>query len=146
MPRFKPKGTLERSASGDLWKHTLSKIPTVFGRLFYLGSLRDPISGTHRHHGLSTMFGREESIKALRSSHEEAFTEWLALSLKEKYTDLVRYFESMEEPRESAVDHWLRTESYRAYVPGAAEEFENELFCADLKNLLGAIRNAGARN
>jgi hypothetical protein len=146
MPRFKPKGTLEQSASGDLWKHTLSRIPTVIGRLAYLTSLRDPNSGVYRHHGLSTMFGREESIKALRSSHEEAFTEWLAFSLEEKYEDLDRYFQSLEDPREDVSGHWLSTASYRAYVPGAATEFERELFCTDLENLLEAVRNAGARN
>ncbi len=146
MPRFKPKGSLERSASGDLWRHTLSRIPTVFGRLAYLTSLRDSNSGMYRHHGLSTMFGREESIKALRASHEEAFTEWLAFSLKEKYEDLDRYFQSLEEPREEVAGHWLSTSGYRAYVPGAAQEFERELFCTDLENLLEVIKNAGARN
>jgi len=61
MRRFKPKGVLERSAAADLWKHTLSRIPTAYGRLMYLGSLRDPNSGIYRHHGLSAAFGREES-------------------------------------------------------------------------------------
>jgi hypothetical protein len=114
--------------------------------LAYLTSLRDPNSGTYRHHGLTTMFGRDESIKALRSSHEEAFTEWLAFSLKEKYADLDHYLESIEGPRESIAEHWLNTASYRAFVPGAAKEFERELFCTDLENLLAAIRTAGARN
>jgi hypothetical protein len=146
MPRFKPKGTLERSASGDLWKHTLSRIPTVFGRLAYLASLRDANSGAYRHHGLSTMFGREEGTNALRSSHEEAFTEWLGFSLKEKYADLDRYFESLEEPRGAVADHWLRTANYRSCVPGAAKELERELFSKDMENLLEAIKNAAARN
>ncbi|MDP9115300.1 MAG: hypothetical protein M3O20_16675, partial [Acidobacteriota bacterium] len=75
MPRFKPKGMLERDALADLWKHTLSQIPTVYGRLVYLASLRDPNSGTYRHHGLSASFGREQSIYALRKSHEQTFLE-----------------------------------------------------------------------
>ena len=81
MPRFKLKGTLERDAVADLWKHTLSQIPTTYGRLVYLASLRDPNSGSYRHHGLSAAFGREQSTYALRTSHEQTFLQWLNLPL-----------------------------------------------------------------
>src|SRR5580658_8601899 len=104
MPRFKPKSVLETSAISDLWKHTLSRIPTLFGRLAYLASLRDPNSGAYRHHGLSAVFGREESGKALRESHEQAFVEWLKLSLAEKYEDLARYLATLEDPQGLIVD------------------------------------------
>src|SRR5580658_3729115 len=99
MPRFKPKSVLETSAISDLWKHTLSRIPTLFGRLAYLAGLRDPNSGAYRHHGLSAVFGREESGKALRESHEQAFVEWLKLSLAEKHGDLVSHLARLEEER-----------------------------------------------
>jgi hypothetical protein len=95
MPRFKPKGMLERDALADLWKHTLSQIPSVYGRLAYLASLRDPNSGAYRHHGLSAAFGREQSTYALRTSHEQTFLEWLNLSLAGKNTDFRAYFQSV---------------------------------------------------
>ena len=60
---------LERTATADLFKNTLSRIPTVFGRLAYLASLRGPDSGVYGHHGLTLMFGREESKRALARSH-----------------------------------------------------------------------------
>src|SRR6478672_862944 len=71
MPRFRLKGMLERNALADLWKHTLSQIPSTYGRLAYLASLRDANSGVYRHHGLSAAFGREESVSAMRKSHQD---------------------------------------------------------------------------
>src|SRR5277367_3968188 len=145
MPRFKPKSVLERSAVGDLWKHTLSRIPTLYGRLWYLAYLRDPNSGAYRHHGLSAVFGREESGKALRESHERAFVEWLKLSLAEKRDDLVNYLDSLEDSQALAtestpvteqrlvVEHWLRSGIYRTMAPSAARPVETELFCRDLE-------------
>src|SRR5579862_3699526 len=116
MPRFKLKGVLERYAVQDLWKHTLSRIPTLYGRLFYLSSLRDPNSGAYRHHGLSTAFGREESARALQESHEEAFLEWVKLPLSEQKADLTHYLDELEDPHRTVVNHWLRSKSYRLQV------------------------------
>ena len=140
MPRFR-KSALERSAAGDLWKHTLSQIPTVYGRLSYLASLRDQNSGIYRHHGLAAMFGREESSKALRESHEESFLEWLNLSLREKQLDLVDYFTGLEDPLNVVVDHLIRSGIYRSQVPVKARRMEQRLFCTDLEALLETIRN-----
>jgi len=146
MPRFKPKAVLERSVAVDLWKHTLSRIVTLYGRLTYLASLRDPNSGAYRHHGLSTVFGREESSKALRESHEQAFIEWLKLSLAEKHEDLSSYFASLEDPQGLVVEpqvvaeNWLRSGVYRTVAPSAARPVEAELFCQDLEALLETFR------
>lgn len=140
MPRFKPKGVLERTAVNDLWKHTLSRIPTVFGRLAYLASLRDPNSGIYRHHGLSTAFGRDESVRALRSSHEEAFLEWLRLPLAEKHDDLRKYLMTVEDPSKTVVDHWIQSRAYRLQIPTAARPVEGELYCTELEALLEVMR------
>jgi hypothetical protein len=142
MPRFKLKGALERSAAEDLWKHTLSRIPTLFGRIAYLASLRDSNSGIYRHHGLSAVFGRDDSAKALRESHERAFLEWLSLKMEEKYYDLSRYLIGLEDPARAVVKHWLNARSYSALLPASARESERELFCADLEALLETLRNA----
>jgi len=144
MPRFKLKGALERSAAGDLWKHTLSRIPTVFGRLAYLASLRDTNSGIYRHHGLSAVFGRDDSAKALRESHERTFIEWLSLTMEEKYHDLGHCLAGLEDPAQTVVAHWLGARIYRTYVPGSAREIERGLFCSDLEALLETIKNAPA--
>jgi len=144
MPRFKSKGMLERSALADLWRHTLSQIPTVYGRLAYLASLRDPNSGAYRHYGLSAAFGREESAKALKESHERIFSEWLNLTLVEKSGDLKSYLQGLDEPQGLVVVHWLRSDYYRAQIPDSARPMESELFHTDLEALLQLLKNACA--
>lgn len=131
---------LERSATADLFKNTLARIPTVFGRLEYLASLRNPNSGVYRHHGLASIFGREESRKALSQSHQAVFQEWLNLPLAEKREDLSAYFEGLEDPLPVVLDHWTGIHTYRGYMPASARVSERELFCTGFDVLLETFR------
>ncbi len=140
MPRFKPMARLERSALADLWKHTLSRIPTTSGRIVYLASLRDPTSGTYRHHGLITSFGRDEAVRALRQSHEKEFQAWLNLSLSGKNDDLREYLLGLDASQDEAVEYWIRSGIYRSYVPASAMDPEVDLFCRDLETLLNLLK------
>lgn len=135
------KGILERTAVEDLWKHTLSRIPTAYGRLTYLASLRDANSGIYRHHGLNAIFGREETENALRQSHERAFQEWLKLSLAEKNDDLMEYLGGLEDSREVVIRHWFASGVYRSLIPHTARKMQRELFCRDLDALVETISN-----
>jgi hypothetical protein len=136
---------LERSAGADLFKHTLSRIPTVYGRVVYLSSLRDTNSGIYRHHGLSTKFGREESVRALQASHTKTFREWLKLPLRNKSSDLIEYLESLGDPRGVVVLYWLRSQVYLTCIPDSATKAERALYTADIEALLQAISHvAGA--
>ena len=72
----------DRGAAADLWRHTLAQIPTVFGRLVYLATLRDANTGVYEHHGLSQIFGEEEADRTLRQSHIEMFNEWLCFWIR----------------------------------------------------------------
>jgi hypothetical protein len=144
MPRFKTRGVLERTALADLWKHTLTQIPTTYARLVYLASLRDPNSGAYRHHGLSASFGREESAKALKQSHETIFLEWLNLTLAEKNSDLQAYLESLEDAPWVVVDRWLLTDHYLGQIPDAAKPMERRFFHRDLEALFRIFKNASA--
>ena len=141
MPRFKAVAKLERTALADLWKHTLSRIPTVSGRLAYLATLRDPASGSYRHHGLFASFGRDEAVRALRESHQKEFQSWLSLPLAEKSEDLREYLLRLDDPLDQVVNHWIKSGTYRAYVPGTARDVEVELFCRDLEILLAFLRH-----
>lgn len=142
MPRFKPKGTLERNALADLWKHTLSRISSTYGRLAYLGGLRDPNSGQYRHHGLSTAFGRDESAHAMRQSHEQAFREWLKLSLAAKTSDLREHLTSLEDDPATVVGHWLRSGYHNTLAPDRATRSQKAQFRQELEILLQMITNA----
>jgi hypothetical protein len=136
---------LERSALADLCKHTLSRIPTTSGRLVYLATLRDVNSGTYRHHGLITAFGRDEAVRALRQSHQATFQSWLQLSLAEKNDDLRQYLASLDDSSDDVAEYWLQSQVYRSYVPASALEAETELFCRDLEVLLELFKSEAVR-
>jgi hypothetical protein len=139
VPRFRPRAMLERSATADLFKNTLSRIPTVFGRLYYLASLRDPNSGIYRHHGLVSIFGREESRKALSQSHWDIFQTWLNMPLEEKTEDLKGYLNGLDESPPVVVAHWARAEFYRSCLPEAVRAGERELFLREFEILLEVL-------
>jgi hypothetical protein len=145
MPRFRPTAKLERSALADLCRHTLSRIPTVIGRLIYLATLRDVNSGTYRHHGLIATFGRDEAVRALRESHQAAFQSWLNLPLAEKNEDLRDYLRALDDPQEEVASYWLKTGVYRSYTPASAGEPETALFGRDLETLLELLKNDAIR-
>jgi hypothetical protein len=145
MPRFKPKGVLERDALADLWKHTLSQIPSIYGRLAYLASLRDANSGYYRHHGLSAAFGRDESGKALKESHERTFLEWLNLPLAEKSVDLNVYMQALDDEQRVVARNWLRSGHHKMQAPDRASRAQKAHFQQELETLLEMITNqAGA--
>jgi hypothetical protein len=141
MPRFKPKGMLERNALADLWKHTLSQIPSTYGRLAYLASLRDANSGVYRHHGLSASFGREESVAALRKSHEDTFREWLSLALSFKSADLIAHFQNVQENPRQVVTYLARATPYLSQIPDSASPAQRRQFKMEMEILLELLKN-----
>lgn len=132
---------LEREPLADLWKNTLSRIPTVTGRMVYLSGLRDPNSGAYRHHGLSQSFGREESGRALLESHQQLFGEWLRLPLAAKFSDLKTYFETLEQGSAGVAASWLRLNFPATMSPVRASRAERALFLHEMALLLETIRN-----
>lgn len=141
MKRLRPRGRLERGAAADLWRHTLSQIPSVFGRLVYLSAVREPNSGAYRHHGLSLVFGEEESADALRESHMETFAEWLRFSLRQQQADLNLYLSALTDRKEVVIDAWLRSAPYRNLIPNAVQGAERDLFLSDIEALLHVVKN-----
>jgi hypothetical protein len=133
-------GFLERGAPADLWRNTLSQIPSVFGRLVYLSSLRGPNTGVYEHHGLGLLFGEDEADKALRKSHEDAFADWLNYSLEQQRADLDLYLSALAGPRRKIIDTWIRVMPYRNLVPAAARRSERKLFLADFDALLHGLK------
>ncbi len=142
----KPKGVLNRGAAADLWRNTLSQIPTNFGRLVYLAGLRDANSGAYQHHGLAQVFGTAESDLILRRSHADAFTEWLSSDLEKQKVDLDAYLVDLGEDRRSIVEAWLSLSPYRNLIPVTVSEPERMLYLSDFEALLDLLRRQyGAR-
>lgn len=137
----KPETRLERGAAPDLWRNTLSRIPTRFGRLVYLSSLRDQNSGAYEHHGLIQIFGVKQADQTLRQSHSAVFGEWLRLNLEEQKTDVQEYLCSVAEDAKTTLATWLRLRPYRNLVPAKARDVERKLFLLDLEAVLEVLKN-----
>jgi hypothetical protein len=135
------RGILERGASANLWRNTLSGIPSVFGRLVYLSAMRDPNTGRYWHSGLEQVFGEKESDRALRQSHTEAFSEWLCYDLEQQKADLELYLSGLPEKRSRIVETWARLKPYRNLVPTSAVTTQVELYLVDLETLLQLLKN-----
>jgi len=134
------------SAASNLWRHTLSQIPSQFGKLVYLANLRNPNSGRYEHHGLISYFGEEEADRTLRQSHEEVFAGWIERTLEQQQQDLEHYFENLPEAdlpssRKSLVESWIQVPPYPRFVPAGATLAERKLYEGDLDILLGLLKN-----
>lgn len=141
MTNASSKGYLERGAASDLWRNTLSRIPSVFGRLVYLSSLRGTNTGRYEHHGLALLFGDTETDRALRRSHLEAFAEWLGFSLEQQKADLDLYLSALGGNRKALLETWLRLMPYRNLMPATARDAEKKLYMADVETLLNLMKN-----
>jgi len=132
---------LDRSAASDLWRNTLSQIPSVFGRLVYLASLRNVNSGQYEHHGLALLFGEEEANKALKKSHSQVFAEWLRFNVEQQKADLDLYLSGLLEDKRTIVETWLKLAPYRNLIPGTVRGVERRLYISDLTALMELLRN-----
>ncbi len=131
----------DRTASSDLWARTLVQIPSLFGRLVYLSSLRDVTTDQYYHHGLATIFGEAEANRALRESHERAFAEWLTFRMEQQKADLDLYLSMLDQPKRILLQTWQRLAPYRNLIPSSALDDERKLYLLDLETHLEMLRN-----
>jgi hypothetical protein len=132
--------TFERRTAADLWRTTLSQIPTTFGRLVYVASLRDQNTGGYRHQGLEQLFGPEQSEQTIRQSHVQIFSDWLCFNLEQQKKELEAYFEELHEDKKTILATWLRLAPYQYYPPADARDVERNLFTTDLETVLELLR------
>lgn len=73
-----PVAVLERGPKADLWRNTLSHIPTTSGQLRYLYSLRDPDTRLYYHFGLMQRYGRRAVETTLQHAYKQVHKAWRA--------------------------------------------------------------------
>jgi hypothetical protein len=110
----------------------LAGIPTVFGRMAYLASLRDPATGRYSHSSLIHMLGEEEADRTLSHSHRQVFSQWLGFSLAHQKADLDEYLSTAGGPADAS--------AYRQLIPGAVRDVERLLYLTDLETLMELLR------
>lgn len=134
-PAIKPESIL------NSWRRTVSQIPSVFGRMVYLSSLREPNSGRYCDYGLASFCGERDADQTIREAHERSFSEWLSFTLEEQMADLQLYFSELAPNRRTILETWKRLAPYRNLVPIDVEELERQLYLADLHSLLDVLNN-----
>ena len=128
--------TFDRSPASDLWRHTLSQIPTTFGRMVFLSNLRDQNTGVYAHFGFAQRVGEAVANETLKESHSQCFSEWLAFGLEEQKADLDLYLSGIDSDKKTILETWTRTKPYRNLIPSSALEVERTLYNSDLEILL----------
>lgn len=132
MAEYLSNSQSARTPVAVLWRKTLSQVPTVFGRLAFLASLRNPTTGRYSHDDLLHVLGPEDTDRALCNSHHQVFSEWLRFSLSEQKADLDDY---LNHPARSD-----RRLEYHHLVPPTARDVERQLYLTDLETLLELLK------
>ena len=117
--------------AAEVWRTTISHIPTLFGRLVFLSSLRESGSGRYFHDSLGFL-AKEDADRTLRNSHQQVFQQWICRGLEEQKSDLDEYLSTGGAPRYAL--------AYRNLVPATAREVEKQLYLTDLETLLELLR------
>jgi hypothetical protein len=125
----------------DFTATTLASIPSPFGRLIYLSSLRDLASGRYEHAGLLALHREEAVQQALAKCHEEVFERVLETPLAEQAEDVRGCLQTMPGGLTITVSHWRRMEAYRVLLPEESPDYLKELFCSNLRALLEILQS-----
>ncbi len=123
----------------DFTTRTLAAIPSDYGRLLYLASLRDLASGRYLHEGLAAIYPEEAVQQALAHCHEELFAKILETSLEQQEWDLRACLGALEGDFWGIVARWQELESYRFLLPAGVPGYLHDLFCSNLRALLGLL-------
>jgi hypothetical protein len=132
LPDYVAKPEPIRGPAAELWRKTLLRIPTHFGRLNFMASLRDPLTTRYAHPPLSQIVGSEVTDRTLCHSHHEIFSQWLGFTLSEQKADLDEYL--------TASHGRLDLAAYRNIAPSTAHQVERQLYLTDLETLLELLR------
>ncbi len=136
--------SLEKGAVADLWRTTCARIPTIYGRLLFLSSLRNSDTGHYNHVGLTQRFGEAEGDRALRQVHTQTFSEWLCFDLEQQKADLDLYLSTFGPKKRRTVLSWYDLKPYRGVVPAAAAQASIQYFESNFQTLLELLKSAYA--
>jgi len=134
-------GTFERFRQSrcvieDFTSRTLAVIPSDFGRLYYVSSLKDEATGRYQHDGLVEVYSENSVQEALEHCHEELFSRILETPLNDQERDLRKCLDSAGDRFWTVVESWREERSFRSMCPESLPNYLKELFCSNLGALL----------
>ena len=106
-------------AASDLWRIPYPKFLPRLGAWSFFPTLRDENTGlllpiTDSHNGSA----RKPADLALKQSHWQCFSEWLAFGLEEQKADLDLIFRSIDSDKKTILETWMRTKPYLQFDSG----------------------------
>jgi len=137
-----PSSSVSRTATENavaLEQEILDRIPSAFGRLAFLASLRDETTGRYKHHRLAGIISDDGADKLLCEMHDGIFADWLNRTLEQQKADLDLYLSRV------GIDIRAVRDTYSTLAPASATEVESRLFLSDLEILL-ELRKAPANS
>lgn len=133
-------------ACEDLKNRTLLTLPSHFGRLIYLASMRDYNTGQYYHDGLAKRFSEEAATEALAKCHREVFHFLLGSPLAELVGELERYVGVTPTEIDRMLDTWERLQPYRVAVPAQSNPVLAEFFTSNVKIALAILKHRQSKN
>jgi hypothetical protein len=119
----------------ELWRLQLEAIPSLFGRLAYMASLRRP---DQRYYDpeVTSLVGKSLCHQIIQRSYTATIRTWFALTLREKASDLKPYLATLADG--TTTIRWRQTwmEFARDVVPTDMNPTERQLFLRMLDSVL----------
>jgi hypothetical protein len=128
-----------RSVIEDFTSRTLVAIPSDFGRLYYITSLRDPETGRYQHDGLREMYSENSVQEALTHCHQELFSRVLETPLSDQERDLCKCLRSAGDQFLTLVEKGLDSRIFLEMCPEGLPSYLNELFSSNMTALLAIL-------
>lgn len=128
-----------RAVVEDFSSHTLAAISTVFGRLYYVNSLKDAGTGHYVHEGLTSLYPEGAVQEGLTQCHEELFAKILETPLGEQEVDLKKCLRAAGERYEELAKNWNEKQGPRGLCPEGVPDYLQDLFCSNLSALLSIV-------
>jgi hypothetical protein len=128
-----------RAVIEDFSSQTLKAISSVFGRLYYVSSLKDSSQGNYVHEGLTALYSEGAVQEGLTQCHEELFAKMLETPLSEQAEDLHCCLRSAGEGYWALLEEWRESREFKELCPEGMPEYLHDLFCSNLDALLATF-------
>jgi hypothetical protein len=128
-----------RRLTEDLTERTLAGIPSEYGKLIYLASLRDLASGMYRHEGLEALYSAGSAQESLLHAHREVCGRIMEMSLARQERDLLSCWQGFEADPRELVENWKESQAYRTLMPFGLPDYIRMLFCSNIETLLAVF-------
>lgn len=120
-----------RRATEDFVSKTLAAIPSDFGKLWYVSSLKDHRTNRYLHEGLAYVYSDAAVQEALSHCHEELFSKILETPLEEQEAEWRRYPALATDPEGTLESGGALGESLRKMAPEGLPAYLVDLFVSN---------------